>query len=466
IYTRSVPEPSESEGKPPRVLGMVLDSLGRSLRNVLQKVARGSTIDDALLAEVARDIQRALLQADVNVQLALELTQRVKRRAHDEKPPAGAGLREFLVRIIYEEIRRILGPDRPFDVKPRRILLAGLFGQGKTTTAAKLARFLQKKGIRVGLVAADVHRPAAVDQLEQLAAKVGAEFYAHRGETRAEVIVHEALEQFPPHLAVIVDTAGRTGIDPELIAELGRVRETLHPEETLLVVDAAMGQSAGRSADSFHKAVGLTGVILTKLDGSAKGGGALSAVATSGAPIVFIGTGEHLDDLERFEPTRFVSRLLGMGDIRTLLERFEELENKEEAQKVAENLMAGRFTLRDMRSQLDSLGQMGPFSKLLSLLPSLGGGKVDDAKMEETQLRLRRFRAILDSVNSDELDDIHLIKGDRIHRIARGSGQRPQEVRALLKYCETTRKAAHGIASNRRLRRQLERQLGGGESPS
>ncbi len=444
---------------------MVLDSLGKSLRGVLQKVARGSTIDDALLAEVARDIQRALLQADVNVQLALDLTQRVRRRARDEKPPAGAGLREFLVRIIYEEVKGILGPDRAFEVKPKRVLLAGLFGQGKTTTAGKLARFFQKKGIRVGVVAADVHRPAAIDQLEQLAKKIGCDFYANRAEKRAEVIVREALARFPPHVAVLVDTAGRTGIDPELVAELARVREVLAPDDTLLVLDAAMGQSAGPSAAAFHKAVGLTGVILTKLDGSAKGGGALSAVAASGAPIVFLGTGEHLDDLERFEPTRFVSRLLGMGDIQTLLERFEELENKEEAQKAAERMMAGRFTLRDMRSQLDSLGQMGPFSKLMSLLPSIGGTKLDDAQLEETQARLRRFRAILDSVNDEELDDLHLLKGDRIQRIARGSGQRPQEVRALIRYCETTRKAAHGFASNRRLRRQLERQLGGGGVP-
>ncbi|MCI4317758.1 MAG: signal recognition particle receptor subunit alpha, partial [Thermoplasmata archaeon] len=328
---------------------MVLDSLGKSLRGVLQKIARGSAVDDALLAEVSRDIQRALLQSDVNVQLALDLTQRVKRRAKEEKPPAGASVRDFLVRIIYEEIRGILGPDRPFEVKPRKILMVGLFGQGKTTTAGKLARHFQKKGVRVGLVAADVHRPAAIDQLEQLAKKVGCEFYANRSEKRAEVIVKEALAKFPPHLAVIVDTAGRSGIDAELIAELGRVREAVHPDETLLVLDAAMGQSAGRSAEAFHKAVGLTGVVLTKIDGSAKGGGALSAVAASGAPIVFLGTGEHLDELERFEPTRFVSRLLGMGDIQTLLERFEELTDKEEAEKAAENLMSGKFTLRDMR---------------------------------------------------------------------------------------------------------------------
>jgi signal recognition particle subunit SRP54 len=441
---------------------MVLDSLGKSLRGVLQKIARGSTIDDALLAEVVRDIQRALLQADVNVQLALDLTQRVRRRAKEEKPPAGASVRDFLVRIIYEEIRGILGKDRTFELRPRKILLAGLFGQGKTTTAAKLARYFQKKGVRVGLVAADVHRPAAIDQLEQLAKKVGCDFYAHRGEARAEVIVREALAQFPPHLAVIVDTAGRSGIDAELIQELQRVREVLHPDETLLVLDAAMGQTAGRSAKAFHDAAGLTGVILTKLDGSAKGGGALSAVAASGAPIVFIGTGEHLDELERFDPTRFVSRLLGMGDIQTLLERFEELTDKEEAEKAAEHLMSGRFTLKDMRAQLDSLGQMGPFSKLMSLFPSIGAAKVDDQQLKDTQSRLQRFRAILDSMNAEEMNEPHLIKGDRIHRIARGSGQKPQEVRSLLRYYDATRKAAHGIASNRKLRRQLERQLGGG----
>jgi signal recognition particle subunit SRP54 len=445
---------------------MVLDSLGKSLRSVLQRIAQGNQVDDALIAEVVRDIQRALLQADVNVQLALDLTQRVKRRAKEEKPPAGASLRDFLVRIIYEEIRGVLGKDRAFDVRPRRILMAGLFGQGKTTTSGKLARYFQKKGVRVGLVAADVHRPAAVDQLEQLSKKIGCDFYAHRGEMRAEVIVQEALAKFPAHMAIIVDTAGRSGIDPDLIAELTRIKQVFQPEETLLVLDAAMGQTAGRSAAAFHQAVGLTGVILTKIDGSAKGGGALSAVSVSGAPILFLGTGEHLDELERFDPTRFVSRLLGMGDIQTLLERFDELSDKEGAQKAAEHLMSGRFSLRDMRAQLDSLGQMGPFSKLLSLLPSFGAAKMDEQQIEGTQARLRRFRAILNSVNSEELDDPHVIKGERIHRIARGSGQRPQEVRALLKYCDSTRKAAHGIATNRKLRRQLERQFGGGAPPA
>jgi signal recognition particle subunit SRP54 len=444
---------------------MVMDALGKSLRGVLQKIARSSSIDDELLNEVIRDIQRALLQADVNVQLALDLTKRVRKRATEEKPPAGASVRDFLVRIIYDEIKGILGPDRVFDTRPRKILLAGLFGQGKTTTSGKLARYYQKKGVRAALVAADVHRPAAIDQLEQLAKKVGCDFYTDRTEKRAEVIVRAALEKFPPHATIIVDTAGRSGIDADLVAELKRVREVLQPDETILVLDAAMGQAAGRSAQAFHEAVGLTGVILTKIDGSAKGGGALSAVAVSGAPILFLGTGEHLDELERFEPTRFVSRLLGMGDIQTLLERFEELTTKEEAKHAAEHLMSGRFSLRDMRAQLDSLGEMGPVSKLMSFLPGMGAAKLPEGQLEETQVRLRKFRAVLNSLTPAELDDGHIIKGERIQRIAKGSGQRPQEVRSMLKYWEATRKAAHGITSNRKLRRQLEHQLRNGGGP-
>jgi signal recognition particle subunit SRP54 len=444
---------------------MALEGLGKSLRGVLAKIARSNTVDEALLAEVARDIQRALLQSDVNVQLALALTQRVKERAASEKPPAGANLRDFLVRIIYEEIRRILGEDRPYDVRPKRIMLVGLFGQGKTTFAGKLARYYQKKGVRADLIAADVHRPAAIDQLETLSKKVNAGFYANRPEKRAEVIAREGRAKFPTTDVIILDTAGRSNLDNDLIAEMERCKATFEPHEIFLVLDAAMGQAAGRSAEAFHKAVGLTGVVLTKLDGSAKGGGALSAVAKSGAPILFLGVGEHIEDLEKFEPTRFVSRLLGMGDIQSLLERFESLEGKEEAEKAAQNLMSGKFTLADFYTQLESLNKMGSFSKLLNLLPGFAQAKVDEKQMESTQSRLLGFRVIMDSMTKEELRNPALLKGDRIQRIARGSGHKPQEVRALLKYYEQTRKAAHGIASNRKLRRTMERQMAGGGLP-
>lgn len=442
---------------------MALETLGKSLRGILAKIAKSPTVDPVLIDEVVKDLQRALLQADVNVKLALELSRKVRERAQSEKPPGGASLRDYLVRVIYEEICSILGVERPYAVKPKRLMLVGLFGQGKTTTAGKLARYYQKKGIKAALVAADIHRPAAIDQLEQLAAKVNAEFYADRSEKRAEVIARAGVARFPASDVIILDTAGRSSIDPELIEEIKRCRATFAPDEVILVLDAAMGQSAGRSAEAFHQAVGLTGVILTKLDGSARGGGALSAVAASGAPILFVGTGEHLEDLEHFETTRFVSRLLGMGDIRALVERFEGLEKREETEEAAGKLLTGKFTLKDFYVQIESLGKMGPFSKLLNFLPGFATAKVNEKEMEATQTRLHHFRHIMDSMTKEEMADPHLLKADRIHRIARGSGQRPQEVRGMLKYFEQTKKAAHGIASNRKLRRQMERQMGGGK---
>ena len=444
---------------------MVLESLGKSLRSILAKIAKSSTIDAALVDEVVKDLQRALLQADVNVQLALDLTKRVRTRAMEGKIPTGANLRDYLVRVIYEEICAILGTTKPYAIKPKRIMLVGLFGQGKTTTAGKLARYYQKKGVHTTLVAADIHRPAAVDQLEQLSKKVHAGFYAHRGELRAEVIAREGRASAPQGDTILLDTAGRSAIDPDLIAEIKRCKQAFEPEEVLLVLDAAMGQLAGRSAAAFHEAVGLTGVILTKLDGSAKGGGALSAVAQSGAPILFVGTGEHMDELEHFETTRFVSRLLGMGDIRALVERFETLESKQETEAAAANLMSGKFTLKDFYVQIESLGKMGPFSKLLSFLPGFATSKVNEKEVEATQDRLRKFEHIMDSMTKEEMLNPNLLKGDRVQRIAHGSGQHPQDVRALLKYYDQTKRAAHGIASNRKLRRHMERQFAqGGEA--
>src|SRR5213078_193514 len=272
---------------------MVLDKLGDSLRAALRKIARSSYIDESLIKEIVRDIQRALIQADVNVQLALSITRELQRRALDEKPPPGMSPREHVVRIIYEELVKILGASREVPIQKQRILLVGLYGQGKTTSAGKLAKYFQKKGLSVGLVAADVHRPAAYDQLKQLSEQINASFY------------------------------GATGAkDATKIAKAGG--KAVQADERLLVIDATVGQQAGPQAKAFHDAVGITGVIVTKLDGTAKGGGALSAVAEVKAPIVFIGVGEKIDDLEKFEPPRFISRLLGMGDLETLLEHAQE----------------------------------------------------------------------------------------------------------------------------------------------
>ena len=303
---------------------MVLEKLGGSLREALRKIAGASYVDESLIREIVRDIQRALIQADVNVQLALSITRELQRRALNEKPPAGMSPREHVVRIIYEELVKILGATREVPLQEQRILLVGLYGQGKTTTAGKLAKFFQKKGLSVGLVAADVHRPAAYDQLKQLAEQINASFYGDPAAKDATKIAKAGVKALEGINVIIVDSSGRHALEPALIKEIEVVGKAIQADERLLVIDATVGQQAGPQAKAFHDAVGITGVIVTKLDGTAKGGGALSAVAEVKAPIVFIGVGEKIDDLEKFEPPRFISRLLGMGDLETLLERAQE----------------------------------------------------------------------------------------------------------------------------------------------
>jgi len=437
---------------------MVLEKLGGSLREALRKIAGASYIDESLIKEIVRDIQRALIQADVNVQLALTITKQLQRRALEDKPPPGMSPREHVVRIIYEELVKILGATREVPLQKQRILLVGLYGQGKTTTAGKLAKFFQKKGLSAGLVAADVHRPAAYDQLKQLAEQINAPFYGEPAAKDAVKIAKAGVKALEGTDVIIVDSSGRHALEPDLIAEIEGVAKAVQADERLLVLDATVGQQAGPQAKAFHDAVGITGVIVTKLDGTAKGGGALSAVAEVKAPIVFIGVGEKIDDLEKFEPPRFISRLLGMGDLETLLERAQEAIDTQKAEALTKKIMAGKFTLHEMYEQIEMLTDMGPMRKLASLIPGMGG-KMKDADMESTQARLRRFKIIMDSMTDDEMKDPKLVKSSRVQRIARGAGVTPRDVKELLRNYEMSRKAIKGFAGNRKMRKQLLQQL-------
>jgi signal recognition particle subunit SRP54 len=437
---------------------MVLEKLGSSLRDALRKIAGASYVDESLIKEIVRDIQRALILADVNVQLALSVTRGLQGRALDEKPPAGMSPREHVVRIIYEELVKILGTARDVPLQKQRILLVGLYGQGKTTTAGKLAKFFQKKGLSVGLVAADVHRPAAYDQLKQLGEQINASFYGDPEQKDATKIAKAGVKALEAIDVVIVDSSGRHALEPDLIQEIESVAKAVQADERLLVIDATVGQQAGPQAKAFHDAVGITGVIVTKLDGTAKGGGALSAVAEVKAPIVFIGVGEKVDDLEKFEPPRFISRLLGMGDLETLLERAQEAIDAEKAEALTKKIMAGKFTLHEMYDQIEMLTDMGPMRKLASLIPGVGG-KMKDADMESTQARLRRFKIIMDSMTDDEMTEPKVVKSSRVQRIARGAGVSPRDVKELLRNYEMSRKAIKGFAGNRKMRKQLLQQL-------
>ncbi|MEE9237588.1 MAG: signal recognition particle protein Srp54 [Thermoplasmata archaeon] len=440
---------------------MVLEGLGGSLREVLRKIARASHVDQGLVSEVVRDLQRALLQADVKVAMALQLSRQVEKRALTEKPPAGMSGREHVIHIIYEELVRILGQPKDLRLGKQRILLVGLYGQGKTTTVAKLGKWFQKKGLKVGMIQADTHRPAAYDQLEQLAEQLEAPFYGDAGEKNAIKVARSGLKRLADQDVIIVDSSGRHALETDLIEEIKEVSKAVNPDETILILDASTGQQAGPQAKAFHEAVRITAVVVTKLDGSAKGGGAISAVAETGAPICFVGVGENIEDLEKFEPPRFISRLLGMGDIQSLLERAQEALDQEQMEETARKLLSGRFTLREMYEQMEALTKMGALSKLFSMLPGMPD-ILSEEQMEETQGKLRKFRFIMDSMTEYEKENPKTIKSSRILRIARGSGTDPKDVKELLKYYNASKRAIRGLAGNRKMRRQLMKQFKAG----
>jgi signal recognition particle subunit SRP54 len=437
---------------------MSFEKFGDSLRSAMKKVFSASHLDKDVIKEVVRDIQRALLRADVNVKLTLDISKRLEERSLKEAPPAGMSAREHVARIIYEELVNILGEGKELKLQRQRLLLVGLYGQGKTTTAGKMARYFQKRGLKVGIIAGDVHRPAAYEQLSQLAETINVQVYGNPDEKKAERIVKEGMNRFKDFDVVIVDTSGRHSLEDDLIEEIKRVSKVASPTDTVLVLDATMGQQAGPQARAFHDAVGVTSVVLAKLDGSAKGGGALSAISETGASIVFVGTGEKIDDLEKFDPQRFISRLLGMGDLKLLLERAQDAMDEDKAKETVKRMMGGKFTLKDMYSQMEMLSGMGPLRKLMSMLPGMPG-KLSDEDLETAQTRLRKFRFIMDSMTDDEMDNPRIVKGSRIGRIARGSGTSPKDVRELLKQYDMSRKALKGLAGNRKMRKQLMKQM-------
>jgi len=439
---------------------MVLDDLGNSLKGALKKIANAVYVDSKLIKEVVRDIQRALLQADVNVKLVLELSKKIEKRALEEKPPAGMSNREHAIHIVYDELVNILGESRELPMKKQVIMMVGLYGQGKTTTCGKLAIYFKKKGLRPALIAGDVHRPAAYEQLKQIAEKVEVPFYGDNKEKDAVKIVKEGLDKFKRSSdVIIVDTSGRHKLETDLITEMTDIFKATKPDEKLLVMDAAVGQQAGPQAKAFNDAINITGIVLTKLDGTAKGGGALSAAAEVGAPIVFIGTGEHSVDFETFDPARFISRLLGMGDIKSLLEKAEESLKGKDAEKTARRIMSGKFTLHDMYDQMDMLSGMGPLKKVAEMLPGGFSGKLKDSDMDSTQDKLKKFRFIMDSMTDEEMNDPSIVRSSRIKRIARGAGVENKDVKELLKYYDMTKRMMKGFSGDRKLQKNLMKQF-------
>lgn len=428
--------------------------MGKALHGALQKLTRATHVDERAIKELVRDIQRALLQADVNVQLVLELTKRIEKRALEEELPPGMARKEHVIKIVYEELSTLMGRPAQLQLKPGQstvLLMVGLQGSGKTTSVAKLALYFKKRGFRVGMVCADTFRPGAYEQLSQLGEQAGIPVFGDPKAKGSIELAKRGVERFKRERMdlIIVDSAGRHRREETLMEEMKQIAQTVKPDEVMLVVDGTLGQQAKDQAAAFNAATNVGSILITKLDGTAKGGGALSAVAATGAPIKFIGVGEHVEDLEPFAPERFVARLLGMGDIETLLKRIEEAAWAEEV-KPAEMkaILAGKLTLQDVYDQLEMLDKMGPLKKLIQMVPGLGMA-VPDEQMRVGEEKLKRFRVIMQSMTPGELENPRLLNASRMRRIARGSGTSEADVKELLRQYELMRKLIKTIARGR-----------------
>lgn len=451
---------------------MVLDDLGSSLRGALDRLRGKSRISKEDVDEIVKEIQRSLLAADVDVDLVMSLSEAIRSRSLDEEPPAGTSARDHVLRIVYEELVDLVGESTNLPLEPQTILLVGLQGSGKTTTAAKMAWWFETKGLQSAVVQTDTFRPGAYDQAKQMAERAEVDFYGDPNGDDPVAIARDGLEATADADIRIVDSAGRHALEDELIDEIEEIEAVVEPDRSLLVLDAAIGQGAKDQAQRFEEAVGVDGVVITKLDGTAKGGGALTAVNETGSSIAFLGTGETVQDVERFEPSGFISRLLGMGDLQQLAERVERAMQETEAAEEdwdPEDLLSGDFTLKDMRKQMQAMNRMGPLDQVMDMIPGLGGGLMDqlpDNAMDVTQDRMHTFDVVMDSMTEEELENPRVIGASRIERIARGSGTDEEAVRELLeqhKMMNRTIKQLQGMGQGdmQRMMKKMGGDMGG-----
>ncbi len=439
-----------------------------SLRDAVRKFLTGSTPYEKAVDSFIKDIQKSLISADVNVKLVSSLTSKIRKRLVDEKPPIYVDKREWFLKVVYEELSSLFGGDREPQIMPSKIpyviMLVGVQGSGKTTTAGKLALFYKRKGYKVGLIGADVYRPAALDQLKQIGSKIGVEVYGEPGIKDAILIVKKGLEALLSKglEVIIVDTAGRHGYGEEakLMEEMREISKALNPDEVVLVLDASIGQKASDLASRFNEATKVGSIIVTKMDGTAKGGGAISATAVTGAVIKFIGTGEGIEEIEPFNPRRYVARLLGVGDIETIVEKLKATEEFEEIQSKMEEVMEGKgkMTLREVYKQIKALRKMGPLSKVLQMMPGVNvlPRSPSDEEVKLTEEKMSKWIAIIDSMTYREIEDPSIIDRSRARRIANGAGVDPEDVKELLKYYSMTQR----ILKMLRKRKDLGKILG------
>jgi len=434
----------------------MLDNFGKNLSGLIKRLVTGTTVDKKAVEQLLKDLRKILLESDVDTALVNELIGNIEKKCLKENPPAGLTLREHVLKTIYDELVRLLG-EAPGEVADRkRIIFVGLFGSGKTTSIAKLAQYYKKKNKRPALVALDYHRPAAPQQLKQLGDKLKVPVHINENKD-PYACAKDGIEKFKKYDVVIFDTAGRNALDKELAEELKKLGEIIKPDEVLLAIPADLGKVARKQSEEFNKLVGITGVVVTKMDGTAKAGGALAATAVTGAKVKFIGTGERLKDFELYDPERFVSRMLGLGDLQTLLEKAKESGVKEET---VEKIVEGKFTLTDFYEQIEAMQQMGPLSKVMGMIPGAGMMKLPKGAIEKQEQKMKNYKHIISSMTPEERETPEIINASRIKRIAAGSGRPESEVRELLTQYKQMKKLMRTLGGKAGLKRGAMKILG------
>ncbi len=413
----------------------MLESIGNTLKKSIDKISSAIFVDKKLIDSIVKDLQRALITADVNIALVKEISEKIKKAG--EKNIKGVEKKEHLIKLLNDEITEILGKEKKeLELeKKEKIIFIGLYGTGKTTTISKIASWYKKRGRKIALLGLDVHRPAAPEQLEQLAKKIDVPAFIDKQEKNPIKIYKKFEKQLEKFDLVLIDTAGRDALESNLIKEITKISEKIKPTKTLLILAADIGQAAKVQIEEFQKACNISGVIITRMDSSAKAGGSLTACHQTKAPVYFIGTGEKPRDLEIFNPKTFITRLLGMGDIETLLEKVKSTTDEKKQKKLQKNLKEGKFTLQDLYDQLESMQSMGSISKLKDLIPGLRKAKIPDELLGQQEEKMKKWKFAIQSMTKQEIENPEILEKQtsRISRIAKGSGTSTTEIRQLLK---------------------------------
>ncbi len=438
---------------------MVELDLGRRIRNAISVFTGKTYVDETAIKELVKELQRTLIVSDVDVKLVLRITKEIEKEALELQKSKDLSIREQVVKIVYDKLVELLGESYEPSIKSKKILLLGLYGSGKTTTSGKLAKFYKSRGLKVGLICADTDRPAAYEQLETLSDKAKVNFYGVKGEKDSIKIVSKGLKELEKNDVIIVDSSGRSAFDPLLIDEIKKINSILVPDEKILVLSADIGQVAGKQAQQFNEAVDLTGLIITKADGSAKAGGALSATHAAEINVMFIGTGEHIDDFKPYNSKKYVSRLLGFPDLEALMDKVKLLEDETNIDK--SKLMEEKLTMATFLEQIKAAKKMGPLKDVFSMM---GAPDLPKEVVSQGEENMKKFETIISSMTFEERDNPEIIKkqSSRAVRIAKGSGNDLSAVKELMKQFDMINKMMSGFKHDRGMRKKIERMMKGG----